>query len=57
MRELVDAERVTRFMRGLGRAASNETVCYLAGEEIRPALYRFPAVGEPSFARAVESIS
>lgn len=31
MRELVDAERVTRFMRDFGSAASNETICYLAG--------------------------
>jgi hypothetical protein len=31
MREVVDTERVTQFMHDLGRAARNETVCYLTG--------------------------
>lgn len=31
MRELADAERIRRFMRGLGRAAAHEGVCYLTG--------------------------
>jgi hypothetical protein len=31
MRELVDAERVGRFIEAVGRAASEEGVCYFAG--------------------------
>ena len=31
MRQLADAERVTRFMRALGRAADAEGSCYLTG--------------------------
>jgi len=31
MRELVDAERIVDFMRRLGRAADDESVCYFTG--------------------------
>ncbi len=79
MRELVDADRISLFMRELGRAAGDEAergherdltdvralidrglvepvALRRVFDEIRPQLYRFPAVDERAFAAAVDAL-